>query len=83
MPNNPEKVFGIVSLLVFLWRDDMVTYVPVGDSYTKGEGAEERESWPRVLTDDFRAHGVEMEMPVNPARSTAACMRRRRKLSME
>lgn len=56
----------------FLGQTNMETeirYVPVGDSYTKGEGATREESWPVLLTKDLRSHGVVIELVANPSRT--------------
>jgi acyl-CoA thioesterase I len=47
----------------------LVHYVPLGDSYTIGQGSQKTESWPEVLTRHLRDSGIPIELTVNPARS--------------
>lgn len=42
-------------------------YVALGDSYTIGEGAEEAEAWPNLLTTHLRQHGVPIKLVANPS----------------
>ena len=39
------------------------SYLALGDSYTIGEGADERERWPVQLVQAFREHGTELAPP--------------------
>ncbi len=42
-------------------------YVALGDSYTIGEGVTAAESWPSLLTDHLREHGIAIELVANPS----------------
>lgn len=42
-------------------------YVALGDSYTIGEGAEENESWPMLLTKHLQEQGVAIQLVANPS----------------
>lgn len=42
-------------------------YVALGDSYTMGEGVEEHESWPMLLTKRLQEHGIPIEIVANPS----------------
>jgi lysophospholipase L1-like esterase len=44
-----------------------IRYVALGDSYTIGEGAAPRESWPAVMTRHLRAEGVDVDLVANPS----------------
>lgn len=44
-----------------------IRYVPLGDSYTIGEGVTPKESWPTVLTNTLRENGVSISLITNPA----------------
>ncbi len=47
---------------------DTIRYVPIGDSYTAGEGTVERSSWPVVLTDQLRRQDVDVMLATIAAR---------------
>ncbi|HEV2528165.1 MAG TPA: SGNH/GDSL hydrolase family protein [Thermomicrobiales bacterium] len=44
-------------------------YVALGDSYTIGEGVEEGERWPNLLTTHLREAGIDIELVANPSRT--------------
>lgn len=46
----------------------MIKFVPVGDSYTKGEGATREESWPFLLVENLKKEGIKIELMGNPAK---------------
>lgn len=48
---------------------DVSRFVPVGDSYTKCEGAAVSESWPVVLVKHLQKNGVGVELVANPAKT--------------
>ena len=66
-----------VSLVFFLQRGNMkksvntkpgtIRYIPIGDSYTIGEGLPEEETWPYLLTQRLQQDGVEIVLLENPA----------------
>lgn len=41
--------------------------LPLGDSYTIGEGAEPQYSWPALLVNRLKRHDVDISLPQNPA----------------
>lgn len=46
-----------------------VRYMPIGDSYTIGNGVAPEERWPNLLTARLRESGIPIELVGNPARS--------------
>ncbi len=46
---------------------DTIKYVPLGDSYTIGNGVLEEERWPNVLVQHLRKNGIKVELVENPA----------------
>jgi lysophospholipase L1-like esterase len=50
-----------------LMSQTSVRYVALGDSYTIGTGASEKESWPAVLTEHLKKSKIEIELVANPA----------------
>ena len=46
---------------------EKVRYLPIGDSYTIGEGASPNESWPAVLARHLSDEGFSTELLANPA----------------
>lgn len=46
-----------------------LTYLPLGDSYTIGTGASQKEAWPQLLSNHLNEKGINMSLPVNPARN--------------
>lgn len=46
-----------------------LNYLPLGDSYTIGTGALEKESWPSVLTDHLNQNNIKCRLLDNPARN--------------
>lgn len=46
-----------------------VRFVPIGDSYTKCEGATKEESWPLLLVSHLVENGVGIEFVANPAKT--------------
>ncbi len=60
-------------LLIFICTSCMsqnkktIRYVALGDSYTIGTGALEKEAWPVLLTKNLNAKGVKTELIANPS----------------
>jgi lysophospholipase L1-like esterase len=46
---------------------DPIRYVPIGDSYTIGEGVHPEEAWPVLLTNHLRGQGIPITIVHNPA----------------
>lgn len=44
-----------------------ITYVPIGDSYTIGNGVSAENRWPNVLVGHLKDEGIDMELMENPA----------------
>jgi lysophospholipase L1-like esterase len=44
-----------------------IRYVPIGDSYTIGEGVDPMESWPMLLTKHLQREGIPITLVHNPA----------------
>ncbi len=44
-----------------------ISYIPIGDSYTIGQGVARSESWPEILTTHLRKNGIEIELTSNPS----------------
>src|SRR5437868_4424509 len=44
-----------------------IRYAVVGDSYSSGEGATPKESWPALLTRDLNAQGLYVDLVSNPS----------------
>jgi acyl-CoA thioesterase I len=54
-------------------ESDEIKYLPLGDSYTIGTGAEEGNSWPELLTRHLADSGFNFRMVNNPARNGFTC----------
>ncbi|HEX4637912.1 MAG TPA: SGNH/GDSL hydrolase family protein, partial [Chthoniobacterales bacterium] len=46
---------------------DKIRYGVIGDSYSSGEGATPKESWPSLLTQHLKAHGLDVDLVSNPS----------------
>jgi lysophospholipase L1-like esterase len=46
---------------------DKIRYVAIGDSYSIGEGASPEQSWPAIMTQHLKAHGVDVDLVANPS----------------
>lgn len=42
-------------------------YLPLGDSYTIGEGAKPNEAWPNILVNHLKKDGIDIKLIGNPA----------------
>lgn len=61
---------GIITFVLSMNKQQStasIRYVAIGDSYSIGEGASERESWPRVLTEHLKQDGIDIELVANPS----------------
>jgi lysophospholipase L1-like esterase len=47
----------------------VINYLPVGDSYTIGTGASEKEAWPALLVYDLNENKIRVRLLDNPARN--------------
>lgn len=48
---------------------DRIRYVAIGDSYSIGEGASPKQSWPAILTRHLNAEGIHIDLVANPSRT--------------
>jgi len=48
-------------------NSEKIRYAVVGDSYSCGEGATPKESWPSLLSEHLKAQGIEVELVSNPS----------------
>lgn len=71
-------MFSRTTFLVFLLaiscismqeHSSKVRYIALGDSYTICEGADEKESWPVLLTSHLNEAGISTELIANPSRT--------------
>lgn len=46
-----------------------IRFIPIGDSYSIGEGVSEHERWPNLLTEHFLKTGIATELVVNPGKT--------------
>lgn len=83
MPKSALLVIFLLTLLAFAWyiifgnktqlmtdkpaSDTQIQYIPIGDSYTIGNGVLESGRWPNVLVKNLREKGVAIELITNPA----------------
>lgn len=49
--------------------DTSIRYLPIGDSYTIGQGIDAQNNWPTLLTARLREAGIAVDMVANPART--------------
>jgi len=46
---------------------EKIRYAVIGDSYSSGEGASPKESWPALLTQHLNAQGLQVDLVSNPS----------------
>ena len=46
---------------------EKIRYAVIGDSYSCGEGASPKESWPALLTQNLKSQGVDVDLVSNPS----------------
>lgn len=59
----------LVAAMNIAFASDEVRFVPLGDSYTIGEGVAESERWPNQVVALLRSEGVQITLLANPART--------------
>ena len=59
----------IISKRTLAASENEIIYVPIGDSYTIGEGARPEESWPALLAKHLNENGIPLKLVANPART--------------
>src|ERR1700674_416448 len=47
--------------------EEKIRYAVIGDSYSSGEGASPKESWPALLTQHLNAQGLHVDLVSNPS----------------
>ena len=48
-------------------KTEKIRYAVIGDSYSCGEGATPKESWPVLLTEHLRSQGLDVDLVANPS----------------
>src|SRR5437588_11782050 len=67
-------LIGVYSWLCF-WiamaqpKTEKIRYAVIGDSYSCGEGAAPKESWPALLAQHLNAQGLHVDLVSNPSRT--------------
>lgn len=59
----------VYSLWINMKNNKTIRYVALGDSYTICEGATWEQSWPHILTNNLKKHGVNIELIANPSKT--------------
>ena len=49
------------------FKNTMIRYAALGDSYTIGEGVEEAQRWPNILVRHLNGNGIDIEIVANPS----------------
>ena len=57
----------ISSMAIAQSTTEKIRYAVVGDSYSCGEGATPKESWPALLTQHLKAQGLQVDLVSNPS----------------
>ena len=73
--NSTRRLFEFVFIGVYSWlslpilmaETGKIRYAVIGDSYSCGEGASPKESWPTLLTQHLKASGVDVDLVSNPS----------------
>jgi acyl-CoA thioesterase I len=75
--NRTRRSSQFVLISVYSWlsfavamaqtNPDKIRYAVIGDSYSCGEGASPKESWPALLTQHLKSQGVEVDLVSNPS----------------
>ena len=48
-------------------KTEKIRYAVIGDSYSCGEGATPKESWPALLTEHLKSQGLDVDLVSNPS----------------
>src|SRR5205823_13829191 len=77
--NDRRRVSEFVLIGVYSWlclaiamaqpKSEKIRYAVVGDSYSCGEGATPKESWPSLLTQHLKSGGVDIDLVSNPSKT--------------
>jgi len=77
--NRTRRVYKFVLIGVYSWLclsitmaqtnapKDKIRYAVIGDSYSCGEGATPKESWPALMTQHLNAQGLHVDLVSNPS----------------
>jgi lysophospholipase L1-like esterase len=75
--NGTRRVSELVLIGVYSWlsfsvamaqpTSERIRYAVVGDSYSCGEGATPKESWPAIMTQHLNARGLHVDLVSNPS----------------
>jgi lysophospholipase L1-like esterase len=75
--NRTRRVSELVLIGVYSWlsfsvamaqpTSERIRYAVIGDSYSCGEGATPKESWPALLTQHLNAQGLHVDLVSNPS----------------
>ena len=61
-------LFLLTSAIAMAQTDkEKIRYAVVGDSYSCGEGATPKESWPALLTQHLKSQGIDIDLVSNPS----------------
>jgi len=62
-------IFFIIFTAFRMNSPTTITYLPLGDSYTIGTGASEKEAWPTLLAEHLNTNKILCKLLANPARN--------------
>jgi lysophospholipase L1-like esterase len=75
--NRTRRLSQFVLIGVYSWlscavamaqtNPEKIRYAVIGDSYSIGEGATPKESWPALLTQHLKSQGVNVDLVSNPS----------------
>ena len=75
--NRTRRLSEFVLIGIYSWlcltiamaqpKTEKIRYAVIGDSYSCGEGASPKESWPTLLTQHLKASGVDVDLVSNPS----------------
>jgi len=77
--NRTRRVYKFVLIGVYSWLclsitmaqtnapKEKIRYAVIGDSYSCGEGATPKESWPALMTQHLNAQGLHVDLVSNPS----------------
>jgi acyl-CoA thioesterase I len=57
----------VVSNIAMAQTKEKIRYAVIGDSYSCGEGATPKESWPALLTQRLKGEGLDVDLVSNPS----------------
>src|SRR6266568_5782060 len=63
----PLLLLPIIAMAQTKIDQEKIRYAVIGDSYSCGEGATPKESWPAIMTQHFNAQGLHVDLVANPS----------------